>query len=110
MSQRTEKVESLVQQVAASGLLMLLEKDGVKVSVTRVDVSPDLRNANVWLGILSFSEEDREQIFQQTLAVRSQIQHQLARKITTKFVPRLTFKSDTGGEYAEHISKLLKGL
>lgn len=110
MSRRTEKVESLVRQTVASQFIEQLPAYTAAITVTKVDVSPDLRNANVWIAVLAKTPEVQSEIFDQTLEIRPDIQRHLAGKITTKFVPRLTFKLDTGGQYAEHISRLLNEL
>ncbi len=110
MSHRTEKVESLVQQVVARQLLEYLGNDSARVSVTGVDVSPDIKQATVWLGILAELEDQRQELLDRVLDYKSEIQHELAATITTKFTPKLDFKLDAGGAYAQHIDKLIKGL
>lgn len=108
MSRRTEKVESLVRQTVAQQLAELLPVG--QVTVTGVDAAPDMRNATVWVGILAKDTEQANNLFTQIEGFRADIQRALAKVMTTKFVPRLTFKHDTGGEYAEHISTLLKDI
>jgi ribosome-binding factor A len=110
VSQRTDKVESLVQQIVAQGLLEELGPEGARITVTGVEVAPDLRHATVWLGIISGSIDEHEAIFNRTLAVRSDIQKSLAKQMTTKFVPHLYFRPDAGGEYAEHMEEIFKQL
>jgi ribosome-binding factor A len=110
MSQRIAKVESLVRQVVATNLVELLEADAVHATVTGVDVSPDIRNATVWIGVLAPNEEVQRALFARVEGLRGELQRRLAARITTKFVPRLAFKLDTGGQYAEHINRLLGSL
>jgi ribosome-binding factor A len=109
MSQRVAKVESVVQQVVARAFVELLERDAAAVTVTRVDAAPDLRNANVWVGLLG-DERSQERLWKLLLAIRHDVQVRLGEHMTTKFVPMLHFKQDTGGAYAEEIDRLLKGL
>lgn len=108
MTTRTEKVASLIQQIVAAFLPELLEKAAVGVTVTGVDVSPDMRNATVWVSVLDAMKQDI------TLGVieasRREFQRQVASRMTTKFVPRLSFKLDAGGQYADHINRLLHKL
>ncbi len=110
MSQRIAKVESLVQQVVAGSLPEFLEAEAPRVTVTGVDVSPDIRNATVWVGILADDDAARDGLYARVEGLRGEMQRRLAAKITTKFVPRLVFKLDTGGRYAEHITRLLGNL
>ena len=109
MSQRVAKMESLIQAVVAGELPKLLDRDAATVTVTRVDASPDLRNATVWIGLLGAAAE-REQLWARLEQERSALQSALAEKVATKFVPRLHLRQDTGGEYAERMEQLLRGL
>lgn len=107
MSQRTEKVESLVRQTVAESLPELLGPEGASVTVTGVDVSPDLRAATVWIGIVT---GDAATTFKAVEATRGELQRSVSERLTTKFVPKLALKLDNGGEYAEHIETILKRL
>jgi ribosome-binding factor A len=109
MSQRVAKVESLVQHVVAAALSDLLEKDAAAVTVTRVDASPDLRNATVWIGLLGAASM-QDKLWGRIEGLSGGLQASLSGKFTMKFVPRLHFKRDTGGEYAAEIDRLLRGL
>jgi ribosome-binding factor A len=104
MTQRTEKVASLIKQIVATELAARLRTP--EVTVTAVDVSPDLRQATIWLGLLDSSSD----LLERVVAERPGIQSAVARQLTTKFVPRLHFKADSGGEYADHISRLIRDL
>lgn len=104
MSQRIAKVESLVQQTVAAAMPEVLGPVAANVTVTGVDVSPDLRNATVWLGVVG---ADTQATLAEVEQLRPQLQSKLAAAMTTKFVPRLHLRLDAGGQYAEHINRLL---
>ncbi len=107
MSQRTEKVASLVRQTAAAALGEALAGDMAKVTVTGVDVTPDLRHATIWIGLLG-GDRDQERIWELILANRLEAQAAVAKTMTTKFIPRLEFRRDSGGDYAQHIEAIIK--
>lgn len=107
MSQRIAKVESVVRQTVATALSELLGPEGAAVTVTAVEVSPDLRHATVWIGVVG---ADPETSFKLVREYQSQLQRRLAGTLTTKFVPRLELRLDSGGEYAAHVTDLLRGL
>jgi len=109
MSQRTEKVESLVRQTVASALVAELGPAVARVTVTGVDVAPDLKQAIVWLGILG-KDAERQSLFEQVQAVRPRLQSAVAKTMTTKYVPRLELKLDAGGDYAQHINRIIREL
>lgn len=108
MSQRTDKVASLVQQIVAAELREQLAAP--ELSVTAVDVSPDLRQATVWLSVISGNQQQTEELLQRVHAERSHIQAAVAKQMTTKFVPKIHFKHDTSGQYAEHIGRIMNDL
>lgn len=108
MSERIRKVESLIQQVVAAELTQL--PDAARLTITKVQVSPDLRNATVWVGVLADDEAAALQLFTSAVTHRPAFQEAVARQLTTKFVPRLTLERDSGGQYAQQITKLIRGL
>lgn len=109
MSQRSAKMESLIQQVVATTLVNLLERDAAAVTVTRVDAAGDMRNATVWIGLLGDGPKT-EKLWLRIEGAQGHLQSALGSKLTTKFVPRLHLRRDTGGAYAAEIDKLLRGL
>ena len=107
MTQRVAKVESLIQQVVATALVQVLDADAAAVTVTRVDAAPDLRSAVVWIGLLG-DPARQDELWAHIERERHELQSALGAHMTTKFVPRLHFKRDTGGEYAAEIDRLLR--
>lgn len=109
MSQRVAKMESLIQQVIAPALTQFLEGDAGKVTVTRIDAAPDLRSATVWIGLLG-PEHGHDKLWKRVQATSPGLQAALARHLSSKFVPHLYLKPDTGGAYAAEIDRLLHKL
>lgn len=109
MSQRVAKIESVIQQVVAKALVAELERDAAAVTVTRVDAAPDLRNATVWIGLLG-DEAAQDKLWARVESCSGALQSALGSHLTTKFVPRLHLRRDTGGAYAAEIDRLLRGL
>ena len=109
MSERVAKVESVIQQVTASSLSEVLEAQAAAVTVTRVDAAPDLRNATVWIALVTIAGADEDKLWERIINLVPGVQAALAARLTMKFVPRLHFKRDTGGAYAAEIDRLLRG-
>jgi ribosome-binding factor A len=103
------KVESVIQQVVATELIQVLDRDAAAVTVTRVDAAPDMRNATVWIGLLGDAAE-QDRLWAHIQEERGEIQDAVNRTMTTKFVPRLHFKRDSGGAYAAEIEQLLRNI
>lgn len=106
MSQRTEKVASVLQHELGR-LLSEVELPHL-TTIREIEVTPDLRFAKVWLSILPDTEETEGTILD---LLQSQVynwQGVLNRKLGMKIVPRISFAVDHSGEYASHINDLIK--
>ncbi len=65
------------------------------ISVTEVDISPDLRNAIVYLSIMAENDVAARKTFKAIQHATSHIRSMLGDKLTTRFLPALTFYEDT---------------
>jgi ribosome-binding factor A len=74
------------------------------LTVTAVEVDPDLRHARVWLG--SLGEETAEALEEQ----RSRLQAAIARQVRLKRTPLLTFGADPAIASAARIEDIIRGL
>lgn len=106
MSKRTDQIGSVVQHTVATSLREHLSTSAV-VTVTGVEVSPDLKHGIIWISVLG---ADEEETLKQILEVKRYIQSDVNKQMKSKFTPRLQYKLDHGGEYANHISQVLKNL
>ena len=76
-SPRIKKVESLVQKIAAETLRRELGPESAVVTVTSVEVSPDMRHATCWVGIIG-RPDIQEKLYERTVNLRGVIQFALA--------------------------------
>lgn len=101
MSLRVQRVASQLQRQVADALQA--EVSGIKLllTVTRVNVSPDLRQATVWVAgwdeIETANQERISRLLQRYCNQRS----------TSKVTPRLRLEADTSSDYAQNIQRLL---
>lgn len=77
------------------------------ISVTRVFVSKDLRNAKIFLSIYG-TELAKARTLEGIKSAEGFIRRRIANKIYLRYVPELTFKLDESIEYGVHISKILQ--
>ena len=93
--------------------IIRLQKDrmpGLKgmVSITEVDVAPDLKTAIVYVSIYGAGEDDGKH----SLAVLQEsagfIRHQLAQVMRMRTVPALTFRLDGSMVYGAKMDELFK--
>lgn len=76
------------------------------VTVTRVEVAPDMRTAVVHVSIMG--SEAKQQLALRGLACSAGfLQSQIADRIETRYTPRLSFKLDGGIKYSIEIAKML---
>jgi len=64
------------------------------VSVTRVETTPDLRNAEIYISIFGRDEASQKKTFAAIEHARSRIQSLLAVKLQARFCPILRFQMD----------------
>ncbi|MEM9418842.1 MAG: 30S ribosome-binding factor RbfA [Planctomycetota bacterium] len=94
-TQRQKQVESLLQRAVAAVLQRGLADprlQGVLVSVTRVDVSPDLRNAKTFVSITPEKYESRA--IHGLKDATMHIQQQVKKNVALRSVPHLRFEID----------------
>ncbi len=94
-SVRQLKVASQIQRIVASVLLRDVSDprvDGL-VSVTRVEITRDLREAKVYLSILA-SKKTPATVLEGIQSAGRHIQSEVAENLTMRFAPRLSFILD----------------
>ena len=109
MPNRIQKVNELLRQNISEFLSHALTvKQGVFITLTKVDTSKDLRYAKVFFSV--YPENDRDYIIKVLTERRHVIQSYLFKKLSLKPFPSLTFVSDATEDNADHIEKLLRSL
>ena len=95
-SRRQEKVARVIKESVSDTIANRLGDPRIEgfVSVVEVDVSPDLRNANVFISIMVENDAVRRRTFSAIEHATKHIQARLSRKMTAKFCPRLHFHED----------------
>ncbi len=92
---RQEKLSELIA-LELSDLLRTRVKDPRVgfASITRVEVSGDLRHAKVFVSVLG-SEKEQEDTIRALKHATGFLRHELASRLTLRFMPELVFKLDT---------------
>lgn len=95
-TRRQEKVARLVKEVVSEAIVSHLSDPRITglVSVTRVVVTADLRNADVYLSIFGTGDSEKSRTFEAITHARTRIQSLLAAAIQSKFCPTLRFHMD----------------
>jgi len=95
-TRRQQKVARIVREAVSDAIANHLNDPRITgfVSVTRVDVTADLRRTDVYLSVFGQSEKTQCKTFSAINHARSRIQSILARKVESRFCPVLRLHSD----------------
>ena len=74
-------------------------------SITRADVTGDLRYAKIYVSVLE--DDKRDSLMEALKNARGYIRHTLGKRMIIRYTPELIFVSDKNIEYGVHIAKVL---
>ena len=78
------------------------------ITVTEVNVSPDLKNAKVY--IMPLGGENKIEVLESLNRIKGYIQKLISSEIQLRQIPRLSFVIDTTFEYANKIDNILHNI
>ncbi len=106
---RQQKIASIIKQTICRAVLTDLDDPRIDgfVSVTKVDLSPDLRNANISLSIFAKTPASENKTFMAIKAARSKLQGIIARTLDIKFCPIIEFHLDMTTKKAQEIISII---
>ncbi len=76
------------------------------ISVTKVKLSPDLKNARVYISIIG--SKSKKNTMESLKKATGFIRSRLAEKINLRYTPELIFELDDSIEYGDRIENILK--
>lgn len=96
LTRRQEKVARVVKEAVSDAVANRLNDPRIEgfVSVTRVDMSSDLRSADVYISIFGQNDSGQNKTFQAITHAKSRIQSLVADRLHSKFCPVLYFYRD----------------
>ena len=115
--ERTARVNEVVREVLADEIERLSDPRLGFVTVTGVDVSPDLRQATVYYSALAPSGGEAEAVAEAAketaVALRSaspHLQAVIGKQIRMKYTPLLVFREDPAIRTGERVDEILRQL
>lgn len=103
--------EKLGEQIAieVSDLLRTRVKDPRVgfASITHVEVSGDLRHAKIFVSVMG-EEEDKKSTMEALRHASGFLRHEMAGRLTLRFMPEIVFKLDSSIEQGSHILSLIR--
>lgn len=108
-TRRQEKVARVVKEGVSNAIAHHLSDPRIEgfVSVTRVDMAADLRNADVYVSIFGGNKAAQNKTFAAITHAKSRIQSLVAGRLQSKFCPVLHFFRDEKFKKALEIMKLI---
>ena len=95
MSRRTARLNSQIQRLLAEGFAQLSDpRIATFTSITRVEISPDLTLATVYVSVLGATEAAAGLTITALDAARGRLRSVLAKGLTMRRVPELRFRLD----------------
>lgn len=109
MSNRTLRVNELIQREFSDILRKHYQTETVAITITEVRVAPDLRDARVFVSIVG-DEVEFERKLRWLRGHSREIRHELGRRIVLKYMPRFEYIADRSVEQGTRLLKLLDEL
>lgn len=109
-SRRLLKAAEAIREVVSMAILTEIRDPRVQnVTVTGVEVAPDMRNAKVLVSVMG--DEGRQHLCLNGLRrAAGFLQSQIAKKIDTRYTPRLSFELDEGVKKSLEVGRILHEL
>lgn len=106
-SRRLLKAAEAIREVVSMAILTELRDPRISdVTVTYVEVSPDMRHAKVHVSVMG--DEAKQNLSLRGLQNASGfLQQKIARRIDTRYTPRLRFVLDQGVKHSLEVSRIL---
>src|SRR4051794_23309448 len=109
-SRRVQKAAEAVREVVSMAILADLKDPRIRdVTVTYVEVSPDMRQARVHVSIMG--DDTKAQLSLRGLQNSAGfLQSKVAKRIDTRYTPRLLFVLDLGVKKSIEVSQILQSV
>ena len=106
----SEQLRQLVSKILINDDFYLHKLTNRVVTVTDVDISPDLKNAKIFI-MSSPNEISNNVLVVKELNKKSgYIKKIISKSLKIRFVPKISFFQDTSYEYSQNIDNILKKL
>jgi len=108
MSNRIPIVAQQIKQIISEIVFKQVKDPRVGfVTVSRVKLSNDLREALVFISVLG-TEKQKQDTMKALKRATGFIQYNLGREMSLKFTPHIKFKYDSSLDHAFHIDEVIK--
>ncbi|MBA3273100.1 MAG: 30S ribosome-binding factor RbfA [Chthoniobacterales bacterium] len=106
MKHRLLRVNELVRRQLSMIITRDMRFEDVLVTINQVDVTPDLKNAHVFVSVLG--KGSAKGVIAQLDANRTVLQAEMAKEVILKYTPHLNFHLDDSIERGDRVFKILQ--
>src|ERR1700731_3181539 len=106
MKHRMLRVNEVVKRELSGIIAREMSFEGALVSINHVDVTPDLKNAHVFVSVLGSA--DGASVINKLEAHRPALQAELSRRVVLKYTPHLVFHLDDSIQRGARVIEILQ--
>jgi ribosome-binding factor A len=107
-SRRPKRVAHLIRQALSRVFLEEFQGESGLITVTRVEMSADLRTAHVYLSV--FGETQEQALWERLERSQGYLRRSIASEVKLRYNPTLVFHRDPAPEYESRIDRLIARL
>ncbi len=107
MNDRKSKVEQLIKEAVATFVLHEANTDPM-ITITRVDMSPDLKRALIFFTTIPDGKEQDALIFLKRTA--TELRKYLKEHARLKRIPHIDFFIDAGERHRQHVDEVFRSI
>jgi ribosome-binding factor A len=104
---RINRINPLIQQIISNEFLRNSESILNKSTITHVATSPDMKRSTIYVSNI---ENNKGQLIKALGKNRTKIQKELAKQLTTKYIPKIQFEIDTTFDHVDKINEIISNI
>jgi ribosome-binding factor A len=108
-TRRTVRVAEVLRKELAACMSQSLDLEGMLITISSVELPPDMRQAYVYVSTLN-PDVERQDAIKLLNRNRSPWQSAIGRRLGTKFTPQLIFRFDDSIERGDRVMEILTKL
>ena len=108
-NRRMERVSDLLREVASEVIRMVKDPQvaDALITITRVDVTPDLSNARFQISVLA-EDDQQKRVLEGLNRASGFIRHEIKQRVHLKRIPAVSFEIDQALVYGNRMNRLFE--
>lgn len=107
MSERQERIVSLIHELAATYLVQEANTDPM-ITITKVTTSPDYRQGTIYITTIPDGREADALVFLKRHG--REMRRYIMKRSDLKIIPHFTFEVDAGEKHRQHIDDIVRDI